>query len=95
MKEEIDMVDVTTPATYLRYTNNRKGSIQGWDQENLFQSNPFKKQLKGLENFYLTGHWVEPGGGVLTALKRGRVVAQLICKKERRKFQVPTLAAET
>jgi phytoene dehydrogenase-like protein len=90
LKEEIEMVDVTTPATYLRYTNNWKGSIQGWDQENLFQSNPFKKQLKGLENFYLTGHWVEPGGGVPIAFKSGRDVAQIICKNESIVFQVPT-----
>jgi phytoene dehydrogenase-like protein len=83
---KIEMVDVTTPATYQRYTNNWKGSIQGWDQENLFQSNPFKKQMKTLDNFYLTGHWVEPGGGIPTAFKSGRDVAQIICKKEKRNF---------
>jgi phytoene dehydrogenase-like protein len=83
---KIEMVDITTPATYHRYTNNRKGSIQGWDQENLFQSNPFKKQLSNLENFYLTGHWVEPGGGVPTAFKSGRDVAQIVCKHENKKF---------
>jgi phytoene dehydrogenase-like protein len=66
---KIEMVDVTTPATYHRYTNNWKGAIQGWDQENLFQGNPFKKQSRTHANCYLTGHWVEPGGGVPTALK--------------------------
>jgi phytoene dehydrogenase-like protein len=85
---KIDMVDVTTPATYRRYTNNWKGSIQGWDQENLFQGNPFKKQLSTLANCYLTGHWVEPGGGVPTAFKSGRDFAQIICKKEKKKFMV-------
>ncbi len=86
LNPKIEMVDVTTPATYHRYTNNWKGSIQGWDQENLFQSNPFKKQSNTLGNFYLTGHWVEPGGGVPTAFKSGRDVAQIICKKEKMKF---------
>jgi phytoene dehydrogenase-like protein len=86
LKNKIEMVDVTTPATYLRYTNNWKGSIQGWDQENLFQSNPFKKRLKGLGNLYLTGHWVEPGGGVPTAFKSGRDVAQIICKDKGKNF---------
>ncbi|KUO39205.1 MAG: hypothetical protein AVW05_04630 [Hadesarchaea archaeon DG-33] len=85
---KIEMVDVTTPATYYRYTNNWKGSIQGWDQENLFQGNPFKKQLSKLVNFYLAGHWVEPGGGVPTAFKSGRDVAQIICKKEKKEFMV-------
>jgi phytoene dehydrogenase-like protein len=85
---KIEMVDITTPATYHRYTNNWKGSIQGWDQENLFQGNPFKKQWDNLANFYLTGHWVEPGGGVPTAFKSGRDVAQIICKKKNQKFMV-------
>ena len=31
IREYVDMVDVSTPATYLRYTSNWKGSIQGWD----------------------------------------------------------------
>jgi phytoene dehydrogenase-like protein len=84
---KIEMVDVTTPSTYKRYTNNWKGSIQGWDQENLFQSNPFKKQLRTLDNFYLAGHWVEPGGGVPTSFKSGRDVAQIICNNEKKEFQ--------
>jgi phytoene dehydrogenase-like protein len=86
LTDKIEMIDVSTPATYHRYTNNWKGSIQGWDQENLFQGNPFKKQMKTLENFYLTGHWVEPGGGVPTAFKSGRDVAQIICKNLNKKF---------
>ena len=93
LQGKIEMIDVTTPATYYRYTNNWKGSIQGWDQENLFQSNPFKKQFSTLENFYLTGHWVEPGGGVPTAFKSGRDVAQIICKKEKMKFMDRTSRA--
>jgi phytoene dehydrogenase-like protein len=88
LNDKIEMVDITTPATYHRYTSNWKGSIQGWDQENLFQGNPFKKQLNNLANFYLTGHWVEPGGGVPTAFKSGRDVAQIICKKEKKKFMI-------
>jgi phytoene dehydrogenase-like protein len=86
ISDKVEMVDITTPATYHRYTNNWKGSIQGWDQENLFQRNPFKKQMKTIENFYLTGHWVEPGGGVPTAFKSGRDVAQIICKNFNKKF---------
>jgi phytoene dehydrogenase-like protein len=86
LNDKIEMVDVTTPATYHRYTNNWKGSIQGWDQENLFQNNPFSKQYHTINNLYLTGHWVEPGGGVPNAFKSGRDVAQIICKKEKIDF---------
>lgn len=86
LADKIEMVDVTTPATYHRYTNNWKGSIQGWDQENLFQSNPFKKEYRTINNLFLTGHWIEPGGGVPTVFKSGRDVAQIICKKKRIEF---------
>jgi phytoene dehydrogenase-like protein len=40
------------------------------------------KTLPGLAGFYMAGQWVEPGGGVPTALMSGRHVAQLICADE-------------
>ncbi|MFC2026786.1 hypothetical protein ACFLUX_02295 [Chloroflexota bacterium] len=82
----IDMVDVTTPATYKRYTSNWRGSTQGWANENIFKGNPFKKELPGLSNFYMVGQWVEPGGGVPTVFKSGRDLAFIICKKDNKSF---------
>jgi len=38
-----------------------------------------KKTLAGLDNFYMVGQWVEPGGGMPTAVMSGRNVTQLIC----------------
>ena len=88
LKTNVDMIDVATPVTFHRYTNNWKGSTQGWANENIFASRPIKKELPGLLNFYMIGHWVIPGGGVPNAFISGRTVAQIICKKERKKFQV-------
>jgi phytoene dehydrogenase-like protein len=42
--------------------------------------------LPGLDNFYTAGHWVQPGGGLPTVMKSGRDVAQIICKKDNKKF---------
>ncbi len=84
----IEMIDVATPATYIRYTGNWRGSIQGWANENIFKSNPFKKELPGLENFFMMGQWVEPGGGIPNVFKSGRDLAQIICKRDRKKFKV-------
>ncbi|MFC2062334.1 phytoene desaturase family protein [Chloroflexota bacterium] len=86
IKNKIDMIDVVTPATFIRYTGNWRGSIQGWQSENIFKSNPFKKKLKGLLNFYMCGQWVEPGGGVPTAALSGRTLIQIICKQDKRPF---------
>ncbi len=87
-KPNIDMIDVATPATFYRYTNNWKGSTQGWDNENIFASRPIKKELPGLSNFYMVGHWIIPGGGVPNAFISGRTVAQILCKKDKIKFKI-------
>lgn len=86
IRERIEMTDIATPATYIRYTGNWHGSIQGWANENIFGRNPFKKTLPSLEGFYMAGHWVEPGGGVPNAYRSGRDLAQIICKEDRRPF---------
>jgi phytoene dehydrogenase-like protein len=44
------------------------------------------KSLPGLENFYMIGQWVEPGGGLPPAIMSGRNVTQIICKKDKVKF---------
>lgn len=83
---QIEMVDVATPATYERYTFAWRGSIEGWLLRPQDLVNPVSKTLPGLENLYMVGHWVEPGGGLPIAAASGRFGIQLICKKERRKF---------
>ncbi|MFX0087969.1 MAG: phytoene desaturase family protein [Candidatus Hodarchaeota archaeon] len=86
LKSNIDMIDVATPTTFYRYTNNWKGSIMGWAAKDIFEKNPFKKELKSLKNFYMIGQWVHPGGGVPTAFLSGRDVAQIICKRDHKAF---------
>ena len=46
-----------------------------------------RKTLPGLDNFYMAGQWVEPGGGLPAVAMSGRNVIQIICKKEKKKFQ--------
>lgn len=83
----VDMVDVATPATFQRYTNNWLGSTQGWNWLPSLIPEFIKKELPGLRNFYLIGQWVVPGGGVSSAFITGRDVTQVICKKDKTKFQ--------
>ena len=84
----VDVVDVATPATFQRYTNNWSGSTQGWNWLPGLIPEFIKKELPGLRNFYLISQWVVPGGGISSAFIAGRDVAQVICKKDRKKFQV-------
>lgn len=86
IKSRVEVIDVATPATVIRYTNNWKGSFEGWILSPKMGLKQMKKVLPGLNNFYLAGHWVEPGGGLPAALVSGRNVAQIICKKDKKKF---------
>jgi phytoene dehydrogenase-like protein len=83
---KVEMTDVSTPATFMRYTNNWRGSFEGWLWTSRVGFGGMRKTLPGLEDFYMAGHWVEPGGGLPTALRSGRNAAQMICKKDKKKF---------
>jgi phytoene dehydrogenase-like protein len=80
IRDTIEETDIATPATYQRYTNNWKGSTQGWlPGKNLLASSPMNFILPGLQDFYLAGHWTQPGGGLPVAIKSARTVSQMIC----------------
>jgi phytoene dehydrogenase-like protein len=86
VKSNIEVTDVSTPASIIRYTNNWKGSFEGWQPGRGALMLRISKTLPGLENFYMIGQWVEPGGGLPPAIMSGRNVSQIICKKDGRRF---------
>jgi phytoene dehydrogenase-like protein len=85
---EVEMRDVATPTTFVRYTGNWKGSFEGWmvTPGTWSFGKAMRKDLPGLKNFYLAGQWVEPGGGLPAVAMSGRNVMQIICKHEGTKF---------
>jgi phytoene dehydrogenase-like protein len=88
IKEHIEMVDFSTPAIILRYTNNWQGSAQGWLQgKNMFAPTPIAFTLPQLKNFYYASHWSRPGGGIPVAINMARDVTQLICKNNKMPFK--------
>ena len=84
---KIEVVDVATPATVIRYTGNWKGSMEGW----LYTPSTGIKQLPltlpNLKNFYMIGQWVSPGGGLPSGLVTAREAAKKICRENRVKFR--------
>lgn len=87
IKGKVDVYDVATPYSYVRYTNNWKASWEGWKFTTESYGKRMKKTLPGLENFYMIGQWVEPGGGLPSGATSGRNVTQIICKKDKKKFK--------
>jgi phytoene dehydrogenase-like protein len=83
---QIEMTDVATPYTSWRYTLNDKGSPMGWLLTKSTLTEMIPRTLPGLENFYMAGHWVLPGGGVPGSIYTGRNVVQILCKRDGKKF---------
>lgn len=86
ISSQIEMVDVATPYTTWRYTLNDKGSPMGWlmTKKTLLEQIP--RTLPGLNNFYMAGQWVLPGGGVPGCIYTGRNVIQILCREDKRSF---------
>ncbi len=86
IKKYVEVKDVSTPASVIRYTNNWKGSFEGWILTPELGFGQMDKTLPGLERFYMIGQWVEPGGGIPPAMMSGRAVTQIICKNDHKEF---------
>ncbi len=87
IRANIEVIDVSSPATVIRYTNNWRGSFEGWmltPKTGFFR---IRRELPGLSNFFMAGQWVEPGGGLPTALTSGREIAQLITHRDGKDFE--------
>ena len=91
LREQIEVIDVATPVTYERYTANWRGAFAGWalttHKMSAMMLNPMDKTLPGLEDFYMIGQWVEPGGNVELSAASGRDVIKDLCQKEGRAFR--------
>jgi phytoene dehydrogenase-like protein len=93
IKADIEFVDVATPLSYERYTGNWQGSNCGWlltKQTLPLMLKGIRKTLPGLDNFYMIGQWVEPGGSVPIVAMSGRNIVQHICQEDKRMFMTST-----
>jgi len=88
LSNQLDIWDVATPITFYRHTGNWQGSIGGFmiTPENMTLH--MKKTLPGLDNFYMVGQWVMPGGGLPSGLITGNHAVQILCKRDKKKFKV-------
>jgi len=89
LRADIEFTDEATPLSYERYTNNWMGSTCGWlltKATTPMMIMGVAKSLPGLKNFYMAGHWVEPGGTVTLAAASGKNVIRLICAQDGHNF---------
>ncbi len=93
-RERVEVVDVATPTTYVRYTGNWRASYEGWlvspDNTRLAGMNGLPRKLPGLSNFVMAGQWVWPGGGLPTAVLTARWAVQTMCAETGTTFSAPS-----
>ncbi len=63
LRDAIEVKEIGSPLTNVRYTGNYRGGIYGWDQT-IDNAMPNRlPQTTPIDNLYLSGAWTQPGGG--------------------------------
>lgn len=76
IRERIVTVHTASAHTAWRFTRNREGAMLGWEMSP-GQVGRGRPGTRGpIENLFLVGHWVQPGGGIVPVLESARRVAQ-------------------
>ena len=72
------MFNVGTPLTLERYTGNQAGAMSGWAATPNQSGSRRLSMRTPIEGLYLSGHWTQPGQGVLRAHVTGFWAAHLV-----------------
>jgi len=87
LRANVQMTDIATPLTFWNKGRSWRGSFEGWMPNRDGMFGHVKKTLGDLGGCYLAGQWVEPGGGVPTAILSGRQAVQLLCADAAQRFR--------
>ena len=82
LRSAVETVDVSSPATVLRFTGNWKGSMEGWLLTPAIGFRPLPNKLPGLRRFRMVGQWVMPGGGLPCGPLSARPTLKEICRED-------------
>lgn len=86
IRQRIRAIDVSTPASVVRFTGNWKGSMEGFLPTPGSSFAARRQALPGLDRFLMVGQWVQAGGGLPTGLLTARAAIQSICRQDRVPF---------
>ncbi|MFO7733375.1 MAG: NAD(P)/FAD-dependent oxidoreductase [Candidatus Aminicenantes bacterium] len=71
LRKAVEVVEVATPLTNLRFTGHPRGAIYGWDQTVDNSGNRRFPQKTPVKNLYLAGAWTAPGHGYGACIPSG------------------------
>jgi len=83
LRDHIEVMDIATPFTYLRYTGNRDGAIMGFRPSFRNIRNKVAHISTPVKNLFIGSQWAAVGGGVPIAVKAGVNSALLVIKDEK------------
>jgi phytoene dehydrogenase-like protein len=71
LSKAVEVREVGTPLTNVRFTRNFRGAVYGWDQT-VDNSGPNRIPYRTpIKNLYLAGAWTSPGGGYSAVIPSG------------------------
>lgn len=71
LRAAIEVKEIGTPLTHMRYTRNRRGAIYGFDQTLNNSGSQRLSQRTPIRNLWLTGAWTQPGHGYGAVIPSG------------------------
>jgi phytoene dehydrogenase-like protein len=81
LSKAIEVKEIGSPLTHLRYTGNYRGAIYGWDQT-VDNSGPNRLPHKTpIKNLFLAGAWTDPGHGYGAVIPSGLACFAAIMKE--------------
>ncbi|KKG08721.1 NAD(P)/FAD-dependent oxidoreductase [Methanosarcina sp. 2.H.A.1B.4] len=86
MKGKLKVLDVATPKTYERYCNAYRGAFMPFSLTIRGKMMEHTGRIKGLDNLFLTGQWLQPPGGLPVAVITGKDTIMRLCKQEKKPF---------
>jgi phytoene dehydrogenase-like protein len=86
MKGKLKVLDVATPITYQRYCNAYRGAFMSFLPTVRGKMMAHTGRIKGLNNIFLSGQWLQPPGGLPVAVLTGKDTIMRLCKIEKQPF---------
>jgi phytoene dehydrogenase-like protein len=83
MAGKLKLLDVASPQTYERYCNAYRGAFMAFWPTLKGKQLAHSGQIRGLDNFVLSGQWLQPPGGLPIALITGKDTIMRLCRKEK------------
>jgi len=83
IKDFIEVVDVATPLTDIKYTGVYRAAYEGFMPTKSNTNKTINPLIKGLDNFILAGQWLFPGGGLPPSALSGKWAIEVFHKKEK------------